>query len=298
MAGCTGGAGDMKCGFAMGVLAIRSLIEVAPERVAGPLSIVAAIEEECTGNGSLASASEGVTADAVVLLEPTDLGLLLGGIGVLWLEVTVAGRAAHASIAGSAVNPIEAAMPLLTALRDFEHDLNASVADPRIDGTDRSFSLNIGRFLGGDWASSVPSVARFEVRVGFPIGWTAADAEMRVRAVIAAAAARDPWLAASPPVVRASGFRAEGYDLPADAPLTRLLASAHRDAHGTDPRAFVLGSTTDARTYLNRHGIPAICYGPRTTSIHGVDEAVELASIVEGARTLARFLAAYYEPAR
>ncbi len=288
------GAGDMKCGFAMGVLAVRSLLEVAPAAISGPLAMVAAIEEECTGDGSLAAAHQGVLADAVVLLEPTDLDILLGGIGVLWLKVTVSGRSAHASVAATAVNAIEAAMPLLTALRDFERELNETERDSRIGETDHPFALNIGRFSGGDWASSVPAVARFEIRVGFPLGWTAAKAEARVRACIAAAAGRDAWLAANPPEVCASGFRAEGYDLPLDAPLTRILGAAHRAAHGTEPRSSVLGATTDARTYINRYGTPAICYGPRTARIHGVDEAVELASIVDGARTLARFLVGWY----
>ena len=289
------GAGDMKCGFAMGVLAIRAILEVAPDAVSGALTMVAAIEEECTGNGSLATAHQGVLADAVLLMEPTDLEMLLGGVGVLWLEVTVAGRSAHASSADGAVNAIEAALPLITALRAFERDLNETESDSRIAGTDHPFALNVGRFSGGDWASSVPAIARFEIRVGFPLGWSAAQAEARVRSCIEDAARRNVWLAEHPPEVRASGFRAEGYDLPADATLARLLAAAHRSAHGVEPRPSVIGATTDARTYINRYAIPAICYGPRTARIHGIDEAVELASIVDGARTLARFLVGWYQ---
>ena len=56
----------------------------------------------------------------------------------------------------------------------------------------------------------------------------------------------------------------------------------------------MLGSTTDARIYLNQFGMPAIAYGPRARNIHGADEGVELDSIVAGARTLARFLVRYY----
>ena len=72
------------------------------------------------------------------------------------------------------------------------------------------------------------------------------------------------------------------------------MARAHEAAHGEPPRQFVLGSTTDARIYVNQFGVPALAYGPRTRNIHATDEAVELDSIVAGARTLARFLAAYY----
>jgi acetylornithine deacetylase len=54
-----------------------------------------------------------------------------------------------------------------------------------------------------------------------------------------------------------------------------------------------MATTTDARSYLLQGGVPAVCYGPRSVRIHGIDEAVELASIIEGARVLARFIAAW-----
>lgn len=282
------GAGDMKCGFAMGALALRAILDVAPAVLAAPVSFLAAIEEECTGNGTIAAAAAGVTADAVVLLEPTNLDLLLGGVGILWLQVEVLGRAAHAEAAGRAVNAIEAALPVIAAMRALEVELN-SIGDARIEG-ERAFSVNIGRIDGGDWPSSVPSLARIDVRIGYPMGWTPEQAEARARAHIGRLTATDPWLARHPPTIRQIGFRARGYDLPATHPLARMMAAAHRDAHGSEPAAVVLSSTTDARTYLNDFRIPALCYGPRTDRIHAVDEGVELASIVDGARTLARFL--------
>ena len=74
------------------------------------------------------------------------------------------------------------------------------------------------------------------------------------------------------------------------------MAAAHLDAHGAQPRTFSLGSTTDARTYLNDFGVPALCYGPAAADIHGVDESVDLDSIVAGAKTLARFVATWFDP--
>jgi acetylornithine deacetylase len=44
--------------------------------------------------------------------------------------------------------------------------------------------------------------------------------------------------------------------------------------------------------------VPALCYGPRVRNMHGIDEAVELTSIVAGARTLARFMASWLGKAR
>jgi peptidase M20/M25/M40-like protein len=64
--------------------------------------------------------------------------------------------------------------------------------------------------------------------------------------------------------------------------------------HGAPPRRVVTGSTTDARYYLNQFGVPAVACGPRSRNIHDTDEAVELASIVSGARVLARFMAGFF----
>lgn len=285
------GAGDMKCGFAMGVLALRAVLASTAATTLGDLTVVAAIEEECTGNGTLDTVAAGILADAAVLLEPTDLELLVGGIGILWMTIEVEGMAAHAEAGAGGVNAIEAMLPLLPALREAEDELNA-VGDPRI-GSDRPFRVNLGRIKGGDWPSSVPSASRLEIRVGFPPTWEPAEAERLVRRHLTSAAEADAWLSEHPPIVTASGFRAHGYGLASDDPLALALARAHRDVHGRDPRAVTIGSTTDARSYIGEGGIPAICYGPRTVRIHGIDEAVELRSIVDGARVLSRFLAAW-----
>jgi acetylornithine deacetylase len=159
---------------------------------------------------------------------------------------------------------------------------------------ERPYNVNVGTFHAGDWASSVPGRATLGVRVGFPGAWTPDQALARVRAAVEVASSTDPWLAEHPPRVRPTGFRAEGHVLAADHPLAGSMAAAHEAALGAPPRRLVLGSTTDARLYLNQFQVPALAYGPRTRNIHGVDEAVELASIVAGARTLAYFLASYF----
>ena len=73
----------------------------------------------------------------------------------------------------------------------------------------------------------------------------------------------------------------------------RMISDAHESVHGTRPAPHRQATTTDARHYLNELALPALCYGPRVRDIHGVDEAVELASIVAGARTLTRFIPAF-----
>jgi acetylornithine deacetylase len=288
------GAGDMKGGLAMIALAIDGLRHAAPDAIAGPMHFLSAIEEECTGNGALAAGLAGQRADAVVLAEPTGLDLLLAGVGILWLEITISGKAAHAQSADTAVNPIDAAIPLIAALRAMERKMNSHIDDPALVGVDHPYNVNIGAMRAGDWASSVPAQARLDVRIGHPTTWSADDTLERVSAAIDHAAHKDPWLREHPPRIRPSGFRAQGHALDPHHPLVRSLAGAHEAAHGARPETYGLGSTTDARYYLNQFDTPALCYGPTARNIHGVDEAVELRSIVDGARTLARFIAGWY----
>ncbi|GAA2753539.1 M20/M25/M40 family metallo-hydrolase [Amnibacterium kyonggiense] len=290
------GAGDMKCGFAMCLLAIRALDEVQPGWQRGDLTLIAVIEEECTGNGALASIRAGVTADAAVLLEPTDLELLLAGIAIAWIEVVIEGRAGHAEASGRSGNPILAAEPVLAGLRWLETRMNADHRvdpDPAFADIESPYLVNVGRFTSGSWASSVPQVARIDVRVGHPAAWSAEQTLEQVRTAIAAASHDDSWLGEHPPTLRLNGYRAERYAQDPDDPFVRRFAAAHEAAHGSTTPSVSIGATTDARYYVNQAGIPALAYGPRVQNMHGVDEAVELASVVDGARTLARFLADY-----
>ena len=54
------GAADMKAGFAMATLAVSALEDAFPEGLEGPLTIVSVLEEECTGNGTLAACRAGL----------------------------------------------------------------------------------------------------------------------------------------------------------------------------------------------------------------------------------------------
>jgi acetylornithine deacetylase len=288
------GAGDMKGGFALGLLAVAGLQQAMPEALAGELSFLSVIEEECTGNGTFAACQAGVLADAVIVLEPTDLDVLLGGVGVLWIEIEIAGVPAHAESADRAQNPIRSIPAILRALARFEDELNGATRDPGFAGIARPYNVNPGTVWAGDWASSVPGRARLGVRVGFPRAWSPDEAFCRVRDAVLEAGQEDPWLASTPPVIRPTGFRAEGHLLPARHWLADGMATAHQAATGSPPERAPIGATTDARYYLNQFLTPALAYGPRARNIHAIGEAVELASIVTGAKALARFMASFY----
>jgi acetylornithine deacetylase len=273
------GAADMKAGFAMAMLALRALEQTAPDALAGALSMASVIEEECGGNGALAALLAGATADGVLLPEPTDLTLLLGGVGVVWCEVTVRRNGSHAGHPGENGNAIDGALEIAEHLRALTRAFEQGDADARDPA--EHYLFNVGTLQAGEWISNAPSIATLGARVGYPTGLTPAEAQEHVRATVAAA---DPGAE-----LRFIGFRAEGYRVPANDPFAVAVARAHQLTHQHETTSSSGSATNDARFYARR-GIPAVCYGPHGRNLHAVDEAVEVASIVAGARTLTRLI--------
>ena len=292
------GAGDMKGGFAMVILALRALQSACPDALELPIGFVSVIEEECTGNGTLASLLAGVAGRVVVLPEPSDLGALLAGVGVLWADLELRGAGGHAHVANELLTPVGAIAKLIDAVDGLGKSWSAEVADEDLAGVAQAFTTNVGLIESGNWRSSVASSARLGVRVGFPRGLQPDDALRRVEEAVREAIAPKATGGVAPGandslglLVEPTGFRAEGYRLDPAHELVELLASCHASVHDKPLRRFGLGSTTDARYYLNQVGVPSLCYGPTAVNIHGADEAVELQSIVDGARTIGRLVA-------
>ena len=285
------GVGDMKCGFAMAWLALKAVGDAAPSVLDQPIGFLSVIEEESTGNGTLGSLRAGVIPEGVIVCEPTNLSIMLACPGVIWVEITIEGLGGHAEVSGDSAHPVVAAMRILDAIYAFAEALNRDYPDPLIVDLDHPYNVNVGRLRGGDWPSSIPTRLTIGLRVGFPRVWPVKVAEDLIRSTVADAVGGETYSVA----VRFNGLRARGYSLPANHDLADRMDRAHSDAMGAAPARTAMAATTDARFYINEYEIPALAYGPTTGRIHGVDEYVELPSVVDGARTLARFLIDYFE---
>jgi acetylornithine deacetylase len=273
------GAADMKGGLVTALLALAALEQAAPGSSDGALSFATVIEEECGGNGALAALLAGATADAVLLPEPTGLQLLVGGVGVIWCEVTIERTGSHAGEPGATGNALDVALEVIAGLRELVSELEREDAATR-DPAER-YLLNIGTLTAGEWISNAPSTALVGVRVGFPTTASPLAAQERVRRAIEAI---DPDAA-----VRFTGFRAEGYRIPDDDAFAAAIERAHRETHrGTTSRSS--GSATNDARFYARRGTSAICYGPTGRNLHAIDEAIEVASITAAARTLTRLI--------
>lgn len=284
------GAGDMKSGVAAMTYAAHA-VSKAGFGLRAPLTVAAVIEEECSGNGAIATLAAGYDAEAILIPEPFGPTILTDQLGVLWFKVHLHGRPTHVLQARSGVNAIEKCYPLITALRRLEAELNGENLLPSYRGQSHPINLNIGMIEGGDWPSTVPAETTFHGRLSFFPNMNYREISARITGAINKAAKADEWLRQNLPEIEFYGFRSEGHSLPRDLPAFSTLDDCHRSLTGTGAESYISTCTTDLRAYhFYGKGQPT-CYGPIAENIHGTDERVNLESILHVARTYALFLA-------
>ncbi len=285
------GGADMKAGHAAMLFCLDALRRIGKEPAA-TVYIQSVVEEEATGNGALMTHLQGYKADAVLIPEPEDEKLVRANVGVLWFTVEVRGRAVHVRDMGQGANAIDAAWRVVGELRRLESDLNVRKAGrPHFESEAHPINLNIGKIEGGDWASSVPSWCRVHCRLALFPGVAAADAAEEVRERIAAFGRRDSFLANNPPQIDFNGFFAEGYVLEPGSDAEAVLGRAHQEVFGRPLQSFMTAGYLDTRVYALYDRIPALCYGPVSQNIHGVDERVSLQSVERITGAMALFVA-------
>jgi acetylornithine deacetylase len=283
------GAADMKAGVAAMILAVEA-VRAAGVGLRGDVTLESVIEEECTGNGTLACALAGLTADAAIVPEPHGLEASQATVGVIWFRVRTRGRASHVLAAESAVNAIEGMFRVIQALRQLEAELNAEERHPYYRQHPHPINLNIGTIRSGDWPSTVPSECAIECRLACQPGTTVDEVHARVRSAVQALTHSDDWFAQNPPLVEFFGFRAEPSVVDPGSAAMRTLAVCHTSVVGTDLAFRANTATTDQRFFLNNLGIPATSYGPVGQNIHAGEERVLIPSILQTARVLALYL--------
>lgn len=284
------GAGDMQAGVAAMIYAVHA-ISHAGYSIRSPLTIQAVVEEECTGNGALACLDRGYGGDFVLIPEPFGAQIYAGQIGVLWFKVSVEGVPAHVldtSAGDDAIYRLQQIIPFLKALED---ELNEKHRCGPYKDMAHPFNLNIGNIRGGNWASSVPSFAEMEGRIGFPPGMSVNTIMQMVSDRLEQAYNSTSLCKGKRPKLRFHGFRSEGHMVDIAHSGIQMLSGCHKTLTNSDPETFYATCTTDLRAFHFYSKTAGTCYGPVAKNIHGVDECVNIESIRHVLKTYALFIA-------
>ena len=284
------GAGDMKAGIVAYCMAFEALRRLGLEPAA-PVFLQSVIEEECTGNGALACLVQGYRADAALIPEPIP-GIMTGQMGVMWVGIEVLGTPVHAAVAQTGVAAIEFVQYLCSELKKIEAQWNEPAnRHPHYAHHDHPINFNIGKLSGGEWASSVATQCRADVRIGFYPGMKPAQVRALIEAAIKAAYEAHPKKASVRYELIYEGFQAEGMLVDMNQPMIQTLKDCHHAVAGGNMPLFASTATTDARFFQLYGGIPATCYGPQSGNTHGIDEWVSIDSMMEVTQVLALFMA-------
>src|SRR5438552_11543163 len=157
------GVFDMKAGIAIGMLAVRALLETGTAVSRRIVMLWTSDEEIGSGSSRQAIEEEARRSDAVLVLEPSLPGgaLKTSRKGCGEYEVVVRGVAAHAG-----VDPTRGASAI--------HELARQIVRiAQLQDLDRGVSVNVGRVSGGTRPNVIAEEARAVVDVRAP---TAADA--------------------------------------------------------------------------------------------------------------------------
>jgi succinyl-diaminopimelate desuccinylase len=268
------GGRDMKAGLAAMALAARA-IQRAGAPLQGDLLFVAVPGHMEQGVGAKRLFDAGVTADLVVVGEPTGLDLLGTHLGWVVLELSVHGRATSTVTASAGVNALERAA---TVIRDlpglrFRPVAVSDYVRRLLPPTPSCYLSTVG-VQGGNpfYPNQVPGECTLTVDVRFVPGKRPGDILSEVKGRLRALRHRDSS-------VRVTARLRYDFALqpvlsrPED-PLYRLTADAVRWARGREPKLAGFFYTTDGGVFQEGSGSPTVVCGPGQAPLRAPNEWV------------------------
>jgi acetylornithine deacetylase len=271
------GSADMKGGVAaMCAAALQASLAGAR----GEIVVAAVADEEYESLGTRTLLARGTRADACVVTEPTRLAIMPAHRGFVWLEVEIAGRAAHGSRWDIGVDAIRHAGLLLAELDAYDAEVLPLRTHPLLGRA----SLHASLIEGGIGMSTYPDRCVLKLERRTIPGETPDDVLTEVRSACQRVHARRATFAAEARLLVSQGPS----DVAVDSPLVTGLESALR-ARGERIAIEGMSAWTDA-ALLNDAGVPAVCFGPGDISLaHAAEEYIPLGEIDRATAVLASF---------
>jgi succinyl-diaminopimelate desuccinylase len=259
------GAVDMKGGIAAVVAAICAVVD-SGVKLQGDLVFAATACEETDSSGVERFMQDTAWLPklaGIVVPEPTSLAVVIAHRGILWLQITTKGKAAHSSMPERGVNAVMHMKRILDELEQYK------IAYPphRLLGP---CSMSINRIVGGEAMNIVPDRCLLGIDIRTLPGQNPESIRDDIEHLLARLKVKIPHFEADLAVTRVA--RAVETD-PECEFVTRFCSAVGVDMTN------VVGYTTDA-PHLVPLGAPIIIYGPgRPDMCHQMNEFIETAEL-------------------
>jgi acetylornithine deacetylase len=259
------GTADMKGFFAA---ALHAIARFEPGQLRRPITLLGTADEESTMDGARALAEKGEPLGRYAIIgEPTGLRPIRKHKGVFYVQVTVGGKAGHASNPALGVNAIEGLQLVLTALQSWRdaigqryHDDDFEVPTP---------TINFGRITGGDSPNRICAECKLTLDVRLLPGMERSAVTSELRDVVANALHGGLWTFD----VRAVGGHADAFAGPSDTEFSDVVETLCGCSAGTA----LFGTEAP---YLAELGLQTLVLGAGDIAVaHQPDEYVTIAAI-------------------
>ena len=273
-----GGISDMKAGLAAIVAAGKHLLDTkAPLK--GDLLISCVSVHFEGGVGTRALLDAGLSADAAIVAEPSNMEMIVANRGGAYFDVTTLGKQAHSTAPSMGVNAISKMARVIEALERLELPYEPH---PLLPGAPL---MNVGTIHGGYAHNQIPD--RCTISVDFRIlpSQTPQAVKQQVEAMITALHNDDPDLRAE---VAFNKFWLSGPRVPFEADpqweILGVVERASQAATGRLPQRQGMAAWLDAAV-LAPVGIPCVNIGPGGLPYTFTDEYVLQDEYLNAVRT-------------
>jgi acetylornithine deacetylase len=270
------GAYNMKGGHASSILAVEALAK-AKAKLKGDLIIAGVVGETChtpvgryqgaryrgCGIGGRFMVHNGITADMVVIPEPTSNRISVASGGYLFFQLTTRGNPGATYRRGGStvqVKPGEDAIEkMLKAIPAIKSWGDKYTTHTKYHG-EPAGNVNIIAIEGGHpfRASKLPCFCHLYLEVGHMPGQLHCDIIDNVKQITRDLGKQDASMEIELQVVQS----AHAAEISPDEYVVRSVSGAHKQVWGEQPEITWDGWYADTAP-LTRAGIPAICYGPQ-----------------------------------
>jgi succinyl-diaminopimelate desuccinylase len=228
---------------------------------------------------------------AVVMEGGEGPAVCCGHNGVVWLEVTVHGKAAHGSTPERGINALEKMAALVLGLETHKREL-ARRKFKTPEGKIMVPTLNVGGVFGcgeGAKINTVPATATFTIDRRVLAIENHLTAEKELRAALAAAAKKIPGCRITVAKISENFSCYTAPTHPFFAAMAATVAKVRRA-----PAVFnVSTGFNDMHFFAAHRKIPTLGYGPGGIDYHGVDERASVKELVASAKIYAELMTGF-----
>lgn len=281
------GSSDMKSGLAAMTMALDAIIK-SEIRLKGDVILEYVVDEELSGNGTLACILRGYKADAGISCESSSLGVQPASIGRIWFEIFVRGKPAGIQKRWEGVNAIDKGYKIVEAVSTLEEMRVTKLSHPLYPDTQEALPCMVCVFEAGSYPSAFPDTCLLKGSIATLPGENSEEVKRGFVDHIHNVAQDDPWLKDHLPEVKFAGYFAEPSEIPADHPIVKAVSSNFREVTKRDPIISGRMGAADTR-FLNKYGeTPTVIFGPGLTEqMHATNEWVRIDDLITATKVLA-----------